>query len=1305
MKTRRILSVVLALMFVLSTLSFASVSVSAATPEVYVDQANGNDNAKGTQDAPVQSFGAAFTKVDDGGTVYVIGTYNFNGSHFPGTTKKLTVSGVDANSLIDTSKGAALNMNSDIAFTNINMFGVAADHYPHLNTAGYKLTLLEGFFFTGNGQAHASTVGASSAGEHFVIDGADVTKKISLGGAYITDPNKGINGDVLVEVLSGSLGSLAVSQDGYADGHKSTTIYGNVNVRVGKAGTIKAMNNTGRYSTVKGYMQMIIEEGGSMCELDLTNFVHQDVYKLVIADTANGNVNFTSEAGVFEITCKDGYVAKLESASGTTFTGAGKYYAPLGEEVKVSFTNEKTLGPAEVDVILEPATPGETEWPVAVSDAEHFSAEVLSVNPEHETVGYAIPYTYEVKLSANDKYVFPAGFAFTINGSSEYRIEVVDESYDYITFTYTLAETAKDETRAMISYVGGIGTAGTAPYNEFVDFNSTITVGEQYFTQGGYRFDGYTDGTSVYQPGDDYTVGTEDVVFTSVWTKLNKYQVVFDGNGTTGGYAPTSIENYAGMYITIPENTFANTGYVFTNWTDADGKVYKPGELVLMPESNIYLEANWEVNPVSGEKVYVDVINGLDENDGSAPEKAVATLYKAISLANGGNVTVIVIGNLSINGTLPENAGNVTITGYDSDSALMINGSVSLGAATNIENIKINAKSGAFIATNGYKAVIGPNLENVGAAYDIVDGGINTTVDAVDTTIYSGVTIGTYYLGGANLTNKAQGIAGNVSVRVSGANIDTIDFAPKGGSTATITGYMVFNVDSGKIGNFIATEAYVKNAAQPGFIFFNNGTIPEIGSDLKQKLQQGRTNTFIVDSGMGGAVEFTPNAQGQPQRNGRIQATADTTNDVWASNGGAYSKKTSYFTPNPITRTITKVRYGAAFDGDIAATIVAPTGGAEAFSITATPNDASITDVVSIQLDGWTPELVGGKFNYETQYSANVLISLADGYFFNDAALPAVILNDEAVVATVNTDGTLSASYQFPTKTGYAPQLNVYFEIGDEAVVGSAPAAEKWDHMSTDTLPYATGMSNLGYRFTGWRCDADNQLYRAGASYSLTGNTDVTFTAEWAKRGNWELPNVLILYDLSAYGRDKGRNPGFASDDEPIKLTKAFEALEHEINGKKSTVKVDFDHETQVVKIESDGKGKAFTINDYTLNRAKADTHKYPHLTIIYYYETTNAKAAGDYGHINYGNVILADGNKSNWFGQPVMSKEPVVANKWACVTWDFTEFNEAHSVPEGSVYNQFHISPIGTKSLSELAGDTLYLKAMYFSQKPAITK
>ena len=1310
MKTRRILSVVLAIMFVLSTFTFASVSVSAAAPEIYLDQANGSDSNDGASAGKaVKTLEAAFKKVDDGGTIYLVGDYAVVGNaSLPSTDKFITLSGSTGNEKLVSDRSCAVFMQSDMRFEKITL---VTGQYGHLNTDGHLIVLGEGAIVGSTSNLHLGKPGTTSKGEHVIIDGANFTRPIQIG-AYINSLDTPlVKGDVTYEVISGTLDTLNIVQDGYdTTGASGVPVTGNINVRIGAAGTVKKMNNSGRYAHVLGYFQLILEEGGSMCALDLTNFDHKDYYKIVLDDTTHGNVDFTSTAGEFEISANDGYIAKIEYDGYVTYAPAGVFKAPLGEEVHITFTNEKKIAPSNVDVTVTPATPETSEWPISVSDNEHFEATILSHTPDDSEVGYAIPYTYEIAVTTKDPYVMPLDFTFTINGSSEYRIENYTESYDSVSFTYTAEMTAKDETRAMISYVGGIGTAGKAPFNKFADFNSIIVVDEQYFTQGGYSFDGYSDGTNIYQPGDSYQVGNDDVVFTAVWTQLDKIQVVFDGGAATGGVAPTTLEDYEGKYVTIPECTFANTGFVFTHWEDEAGNKYNPGDLVLLSSSNLYLTAKWEVNPIAGDFIYVNSVAGSDSNDGLTPDTAVSTITQAVALANGGDVTVIVIGALTLDGTLPENAGNVTITGYDDDASLIINKSVALGSATNIENINIDAAKGAYIATNGNKAVIGPNLANLGEAYDIVDGGIDTTVDGVDTVLKDGITVGTYYLGGVDLSDSTKGINGDVTVTVDGANIGLVDFAPKGGNSgavaATINGYIVFNVNGGIIGEFVSTKQYVRDTTNPVYIFFNNSTIPTLDkNDFEINLLAGKPNAYVIDSGIGGAVEFQGDT---PHKNGRIKATADTTKDVWVKSSatGKYSNKTgsTYIAVSKANRYYSKIRYGEAFTGDIEATIVEPTGGAEATSIVATPVDPSITDIVTIQLDGWSPKLINDKFSYETQYSASILVSLAEGYFFDDLNLPAVILNGVDVASTVNADATLSASYQFETKTGYAPTLTATFETGDSAVEGNPPEPLTWEHMSTNKLPDKGAMANLGYRFVGWRCDADGVLYKAGQDYSMTSNTDVVFTAEWSKRGSWELPNVVILYDLSAYGRDKGRNPGFEKDDEPILVSKAFATLEHEISGTKNTKSTQFDHETAVV-IASDGAGKAFTINDYTLNRTKADTHQYPHLTIIYYYETEKGAAAGDYGHINYGNVILADGSKSSWFGKPVLSKEPVVANKWACVTWDFTEFNELYSVPEGSIYNQFHISPIGTKTLSELKGDTLYLKAMYFSKYPAITK
>ena len=281
MKTRRILSVVLAVMMVLSAFTFASVSVSADTSVIYVDQTNGADSNSGTDAAhPVKTMASAFSKVDDGGTVVVKGIYTFISPdrYLPTTTKFVTIEGYDADSRMDTSAGSAIYLNSTVRFQNITILGGGSGH-AHLNTNGHKAIFGEGFVVTGNGQIHVGKESASTASEHVIIDGAHITKAMSIGGAYITTKALGITGDATVEVLSGKLDTLKFGQDGYLNSHMpGVTIGGNANVRIGKNGSIGKMQNQDKPATVKGYLQLILEDGATMPALDMTNFVNKQHY-------------------------------------------------------------------------------------------------------------------------------------------------------------------------------------------------------------------------------------------------------------------------------------------------------------------------------------------------------------------------------------------------------------------------------------------------------------------------------------------------------------------------------------------------------------------------------------------------------------------------------------------------------------------------------------------------------------------------------------------------------------------------------------------------------------------------------------------------------------------------------------------------------------------------------------------------------------------------------------------------------------------------------------------------------------------
>lgn len=1314
MKTKRILSAVFALVFVLSTLTFVGFSASAAVAEVYVDQASGNDSNAGTLEAPLKTMAAAYSKIGGEGTVYVIGQYSFGSGHFPSSSKTVTIEGVDDTSSLTNGANAQAKLNGPTVFKNIT---IAPGTNAFFNTCGYKTVFGEG---TESNRWHiGNTDGASTASEYVVIDsGTTIGGTLTWGGAYHAGGAGGIRGDANLEVLSGTLSSLNLNQDGWQATHQKTPIGGNFNVRVGSAGKINSMSNTSRPAVINGYFQVIVEEGGSMCAVSIPNAVHQDYYWINLRDTVNGNVDFTSKGGVFNVTAKEGYIAAVTYDGKTNYYAPGEIVLPASKEIDISFDNTKVISPvSKTDITIAPATPGETEWPVSVSDEEYYTVSASRITPEDATVGYGKAYTYDIVLETVGDYVFPADFTFTINGLEKYdsetnirgyRIENFEKDSLTATFTYTADITAGEDGKSMISYEGGIGSSvmsgKTAPENIFVAPGETINIEDNCYVQGGYRFIGYTDGNKVYQPGDEYVVGENNVVFKAVWEILEPVTVVFQPNGATGGFAPDTISAYEGMYVTIPENTFAYVGHIFEKWTDEDGIEYMPGDVIMLGNTSMTLTANWVANPNAGTSIYVDGASGSATGDGLTPETALDSIVNAYALANGADATIIIVGSAEIKGNLPATAGYTTITGYDRDSVLNIPSNVSLGGDTTIENVKINAKSDVFIATNGNKAVIGPNLENVGVNFDLVDGGNGITVDKIDTTIKSGVKIGTYYLGGAALSSDTQGINGNAEITIDGADIGTFEFSPKGSVSASVNGYILLTVNSGNIENFSASKALkvVDNNQYVTIVLFNNGMYEKIPDSVTSCLEK-RNNgmLYIVDSGMGGKASL------MSSRAVAVESYVDGAyyaNTLTARNYVAVRNNMIAFR-NYGSQGVMNIRYGSVYnarnDGAIEIGVGTPTGGAEAFSIGA---DCDNTNFMT-EIESWTPALVGGKFGYEKQYSAVIRITPADGIFFNNRATAGVAVTVNGVNVTsekYNDDGSVSVSCAFDEPTGYAPIVNIIYEAGDAEITGTVPVAEEWEHMSTRYLANVGTMTNLGYRFNGWRCNLDGKLYKANSAYSVTGNSDVVFTAEWQLRGSWELPNVLLLYDLTMYAGDKGRNPGWDSSDKPIRIEAAFANLENEINGTKSTKTTEFDHET-VTFVTSDGSSSPMKINNWSLDKVKADPHEYKYVTIVYYYQSESAAAAGGNGNLIFGNCKLPDGSTSGWYGAGVNSTNTIVANKWASVVFDISNVASDKDIPEGSFIRQMQICPIGTKTCAELKDDTLYLKEMYFSKLPPI--
>lgn len=115
------------------------------------------------------------------------------------------------------------------------------------------------------------------------------------------------------------------------------------------------------------------------------------------------------------------------------------------------------------------------------------------------------------------------GYAFAgwSDGTKVYEVgDSVTVGTSNITLTATWISLAKS-----VTYVSGNSAAtGTAPVQADLLEGETFTLAENTFTLDGYVFAGWSDGESVYEAGDTYTLPAENVILTAQWDKVYTYE-------------------------------------------------------------------------------------------------------------------------------------------------------------------------------------------------------------------------------------------------------------------------------------------------------------------------------------------------------------------------------------------------------------------------------------------------------------------------------------------------------------------------------------------------------------------------------------------------------------------------------------------------------------------------------------------------------------------------------------------------------------------------------------------------------------
>ena len=114
---------------------------------------------------------------------------------------------------------------------------------------------------------------------------------------------------------------------------------------------------------------------------------------------------------------------------------------------------------------------------------------------------------------------------------------------------------------------GGSNNTNPATYT---NYSEAITLKNP--TRSGYTFDGwYSDATLKTKVTQIKKGSTGNKTFYAKWV-ANKYNIKFNGNGSTSGSIATVKNRKYGSKYTLPSNTYKKKGYTFAGWnTKADG--------------------------------------------------------------------------------------------------------------------------------------------------------------------------------------------------------------------------------------------------------------------------------------------------------------------------------------------------------------------------------------------------------------------------------------------------------------------------------------------------------------------------------------------------------------------------------------------------------------------------------------------------------------------------------------------------------------------------------------------------------------
>jgi len=260
---------------------------------------------------------------------------------------------------------------------------------------------------------------------------------------------------------------------------------------------------------------------------------------------------------------------------------------------------------------------------------------------------------------------------------------------------------------------------------------------------------------------------TENITLYAKWTAIT-YNIIYNGNGSTGGAVPASQTKTYGTPLTLQTNSgsLVKTGYTFAGWnTNADGTgtTCAAGAVLYTDLSTqagavVTLYAKWTVDPV-----YNITYNGNGSTGGTVPPDQTKTIGTPLTLRkNTGNLVKTDYGLAGWN-TKADGSGTTYIAGGtlntelsdQAGSTVVLYASwVSPGSVTYTVSYDGNGSTGGAVPASQAKTMGTPltlrtntgNLVKTGYVFD----GWNTKADGT----------GTAYAAGASLNTDLSSTAG-----------------------------------------------------------------------------------------------------------------------------------------------------------------------------------------------------------------------------------------------------------------------------------------------------------------------------------------------------------------------------------------------------------------------------------------------------------------------------------------------------------------------------------------------------------------